>query len=231
MGARMRYAGRRTALAAITMLGTQACAPAWDSGRMLFEPGVRERAAPTLETMEFPSRYLESRTQELARRSPTWRAGMDSLRATGFWVVVGTPAEIRETVPGLGGYGARHLGEVVPVRDASGRLVGAVVTVDVELLRRLSAEAGLTAAEMDGDVDRILIHELYGHVLPLAWTRQILGGCPDPAPGEPAESSCAIQRENLIRSELGLEPRLAYDLSGLNLGRAKRSGGARGAGR
>jgi hypothetical protein len=230
MGARTRYAGRRAALVAVTVIGTQACATAWDSG-MLFEPEGRARTAAVTETVEFPSRYLESRTQELARRSPTWRAGMDSLRATGFWVVVGTPAEIRATVPGLEAYSARHLGEVVPVRDATGRLVGAVVTVDVDLVRRLSAQAGLTEAEMDGDVDRILIHELYGHVLPLAWTREIPGGCPDPAPGEPATSSCAILRENLIRTELGLEPRLAYDLSGLNLGRVKAQAGARGAAR
>ena len=117
-------------------------------------------------------------------------------------------------------YDARHLGEVIPIRDETGGITGAIVTVDLPQLGALLKEAGLGERELAGDVDRILFHELYGHVVPLAATRQISGGCPDPAPGEPALSSCAIVRENRIRSELGLAPRTTYDLSGLAVGAA-----------
>ena len=163
---------------------------------------------------------LQARMAALARQSPTWRAGLDSLRASGFEVVIAAPAQVRAELPGMGRYDARHLGEVIPIRDSAGTITGAVVTVDLPQLGALALEAGLGAAELAGDVDRILIHEVYGHVVPLAASRQISGGCPDPSPGESALTSCAIVRENRIRSELGLAPRTTYDLSGLALGAA-----------
>src|SRR5690606_14531350 len=104
-------------------------------------------------------------------------------------------------------------------RDRSGEIVGAVVTVDVPRLARLYRLTGLPDEMLEMDIDRILIHEIYGHELPLSQTRTILGGCPDPKPGALAESSCAIRRENKIRDELGLEPRVTYDLRGLSIGR------------
>ena len=163
---------------------------------------------------------LRQRVGALAGQSPTWRAGLDSLRASGFEVVIAAPAQVRAELPGMAGYDARHLGEVIPLRDAAGTITGAVVTVDLPQLGALAKEAGLGAGEVAGDVDRILIHEVYGHVVPLAASRQISGGCPDPSPGESALTSCAIIRENRIRAELGLPPRTSYDLSGLALGAA-----------
>jgi hypothetical protein len=207
--------------AAALALTIQGCAAARDTEpyRPALQPAER-LAVGGNESLRIEHPVLAARSNDLSRRSPTWRAALDSIRATGFHVVIGTPADIRRAVPGLEHYRARHLGEVVPMRDGEGALIGAIVTIDLELVERLGKRAGLTRSEMECDVDRILVHEVYGHVLPLARTREIAGGCPDPAAGEPAASSCAIVRENVIRAELGLDARVAYDLSGLSLGRA-----------
>jgi hypothetical protein len=206
--------------ALLAVFAVHGCAAAWDAPTSPpeQEPRLARGAGDTPLHVQNP--FLERRTHEIARRSATWRAAMDTLSGTRFWVVVGTPADIRRSVPGLENYRSRHLGEVVPLRDDEGALLGAIVTIDLELLEQLGARTGVTRAELEADVDRILVHEIYGHVVPLAWNRTIAGGCPDPAPGAPAESSCAMLRENRIRAELGMQPRLAYDLSGLSVGRA-----------
>lgn len=162
---------------------------------------------------------LAARMDALERRSAIWRAGMDSIHATGFFVLVAGPAAVRSMVRGLEHYSPQHLGEVIPLRDENGEIAGAVVTIDLPRLERLWRRTDLPRSAFEADVDRILIHEIYGHVVPLAASRSIEGGCPDPQPGQPAWTSCAIRRENVIRDELGLEPRVAYDLTGLAIGR------------
>jgi hypothetical protein len=163
---------------------------------------------------------LAQALRRVAERSSTWRAGLDTLAASGFLVLVTVPERAERLVPALIGYEPMHIGEVIPMRAEGGRLVGAVVTVDVMLLQRLALESGVPLSVALADVERVLIHEIYGHVVPLAQSRTLAGGCPDPGPGEAAESSCAIVRENRIRGELGLAPRTGYDLSDLALGRA-----------
>ena len=161
---------------------------------------------------------LAERTRSLALRSASWAAGLDSLEATGFRVLVSLPEQAPRLVPALAGYEPQHLGEVIPLRDNEGALIGAVVTVDVAALERMAARLGAQAGVVASDAERILIHEIYGHVVPLARTRRLADGCPDPSPGEPATASCAIVRENLVRAELGLPARERYDLSALTLG-------------
>ncbi|HEX7050595.1 MAG TPA: hypothetical protein VF188_10370 [Longimicrobiales bacterium] len=187
------------------------------SGGTEREWGMRAPAAASVIEVETP--LLAARMAALSRRSPTWRAGLDSVRASGFRVVVTEPARARR-VSGLEDYRPRYIGEVIPLRNAAGEVTGAVVVVDVVRLRKLTEAAGLSAAVMAGDVDRILIHEVYGHVVPLSQSRRLSGGCPDPRPGQPPESSCAIRRENRIRAELGLERRTSYDIRGLAVGRS-----------
>jgi hypothetical protein len=156
---------------------------------------------------------------QLAAGSATWRAALDTLAAENFAVLVATPEEARRVFAEAALGGAGELGAVGVLRDAGGRIAGAVVLIDVPRLRRLCLKANEPLATLQGDVQRLLIHELYGHVVPLARSRTEAGGCPDPGPGEPAASSCAIVRENRIRAEMGLEPRRSYDLSGLAIGR------------
>jgi hypothetical protein len=216
----MRKAWRRTTLAMLAAGFTASAAGFVDNtvGR------IRSGGEEAVGAVRFLDPLLHQRVLGLTHRSATWRAGLDSLRATGFRVVVASPEQVRAELPGMASYDALHLGEVVPLRDAEGGIVGAVVTIDLPRLRALAAQARVREEVLLGDVDRILIHEIYGHVLPLAETRRISGGCPDPGPSDPPTSSCAIVRENRIRVELGLPERLTYDLRGLALGAALEGG-------
>lgn len=209
-----------------TVVPVVACAQAQPNGAR--EPAPAVRGAPvespdTVGSIEVLDDLMAERMRGLARDSRTWRAAMDTLRGTGFRVVIGSPADVRQGVDGLADHHARHFGEVVPLRDDAGEIIGAAVVIDVARVRRLAERGGLSDAVVARDVDRILIHEVYGHVVPLSQTRRISGGCPDPRVGEPPWSSCAIRRENRIRAELGLEPRTAYDITGLAVGRYLRA--------
>ncbi|MBI4519660.1 MAG: hypothetical protein HY701_02390, partial [Gemmatimonadetes bacterium] len=202
MGRKVGRRGRALALVALLPMGwTCARAPhaPHDASprRADFRPGV----------LRVTNELLADRLVSLAKRSPTWRAAMDSLAATGFQVLVMDAGQAPRILPALRDYEPDHVGEVIPLRNPLGAMIGAAVTVDLARLRRLVDTAALPRRVLEMDIDRILIHELYGHVLPLARARRLEGGCPDPAPGEPASSSCAIERENVIRAELGMERR------------------------
>lgn len=219
MGSSMLGPGR--GVAACVIFGAVMLLSCAHAGRTHVPPGPLAPAPPAHDgNVRIVDPLLRERLTSLGRRSATWRAAMDSLRATGFEVVIAQPKQIRAEVPGLEHYAAQHLGEVLPLRNPQGEMSGAVVTVDLPRLRGLWQRTGLPRSVLAADIDRILIHEVYGHVLPLAQTRRLSGGCPDPGPGEPASSSCAIRRENKIRAELGLERRTTYDLRGLATGRA-----------
>lgn len=189
---------------------------------------LKHPAAETKEQTRTPAHYdflqaleplFRERVLALAERSSTWRAALDTLETSDFRVVIGRPDQIRRRIPGMEYYHASHLGEVIPRRGPEGDYSSAVIMIDLARLRAMWRLTGLPRTALLRDIDRILIHELYGHVVPLARTRELAGGCPDPGPREPARSSCAIVRENRVRAELGIEPRTAYDLSGLVTGR------------
>jgi hypothetical protein len=65
-------------------------------------------------------------------------------------------------------------------------------------------------ATFDAAVDAVIIHEVWGHLVPVARYGAELGRCDDPRAGEPDEESCVMQREAMVRRELGLAPRAGY---------------------
>jgi hypothetical protein len=69
------------------------------------------------------------------------------------------------------------------------------------------------------DLDRILVHEIYGHAVPYLLAGDLSGRCADPQPQERAVDACSIQRENAVRAQLGLGRRVDYGLGDLNLSR------------
>jgi hypothetical protein len=97
-----------------------------------------------------------------------------------------------------------------------------VVVVNLSLIQRIHNERLTVARELDADLDRILVHEVYGHAIPYLLAGNLSGRCPDPEPGERAPDACSIQRENAVRAELGLGRRQDHGLSSLALARARR---------
>jgi len=80
--------------------------------------------------------------------------------------------------------------------------------------------SGSPARDYTGDLERILIHEIYGHAVPWLLAGHVRGRCADPVEGEDPASACSMVRENAVRVEAGFGRRADYALSGLALGRA-----------
>jgi hypothetical protein len=93
-------------------------------------------------------------------------------------------------------------------RSAPARLLRRLDSDDLPV-RRTRDAFDAAVAEV---IDDILIHEVWGHVVPVAERRHDSARCPDPEPDQDPLTSCVIQRENLIRAELGLMPTAQYGI-------------------
>jgi hypothetical protein len=103
--------------------------------------------------------------------------------------------------------------------DRPDEVSGAIVRIEVTRLRaiaerRIAAMGGgptsAVEAELARILDDILIHEIWGHLVPVGQAEHMRGHCPDPAPGDDALDSCVLKRENGLRLELGLEAKRDY---------------------
>ena len=175
--------------------------------------------APLLTTK---TRILAS-LERIARGSKLWRSEIEALRSTGRRIVVVTPDEVvfvnRKAVDFYRPFKEGVLAEVSPV-VVEGAIRTVVVVVNLALLDRAHDRLNSLPAERDVDLDRILVHEVYGHAFPYLRAGDVSGRCADPAPGERAVTACSIVRENAVREELGFERRTDYGLNGLLLSRS-----------
>jgi hypothetical protein len=137
---------------------------------------------------------------------------MRAVRATGRRAILITPDAMKTPID------PRTLAEVYPMVDDEQRLDTVVVVVNLELLQRLSG-LPVKAPDFEEDLDRILAHEIYGHAIPYLLAGSLSGKCADPAAGQAASASCAVQRENVVRREMRLGQRFEYGLESLALAR------------
>jgi hypothetical protein len=171
--------------------------------------------------------YLASRLDSLEARSPHFAAALERLRSAPFPVLVGTPEQVAGVTPWgrLLSYRFRpaRVGEFAAVAASDGERVGAMyVSISLERLaaraarRGRSARGGTDPEELEAffaeHVDAVLIHEIWGHVVPIADSGRLDSHCEDPHPGQDPLGSCVMQRENDLRREMGLEPRTTYPL-------------------
>jgi len=153
--------------------------------------------------------------------SAAWREALADLVRTGRRAIIVTPDKVRVTdaegrpeKP----FDPTVLAEVQPIPDAHHRVNTVIVIVNVELLETLHAR-NWRMFDLDADLDRILAHEVYGHAIPYLLSGHLSARCADPAPGQRPADACAIQRENQVRSQLGLGRRVDSGLNGLALAR------------
>lgn len=169
---------------------------------------------------------LRSSLTRIAEGSALWRDAMASLRRNGRQAVILTPDQVVVTdEPGSvakDAFDPTVLAEVAPVPRADSRVDVVLVVINLPLLEESHRNAGSVPSEFEADLDRILVHEIYGHAVPYLLAGHLSGRCADPAPGERARSACSIQRENAVRAELGLGRRTSYGLDDLNLARRTR---------
>ena len=155
--------------------------------------------------------------------SPRWRDALHAVAETGRRVVLLTPEKVRVRNADGGGDAAFDpdvIAEVQPMADDWSRIDTVVVVINLPLLDKLYTDA--TMRDLEADLDRILAHEVYGHAVPYLLAGHLSGKCADPLPGQRATESCAITRENAIRSELRLGQRRDYGLDGLAVARRHR---------
>jgi hypothetical protein len=168
---------------------------------------------------------LRASLERIAAGSALWRDAVETVRQSGRQVIVATSDQV-VVADALDG-GAREafdpseLAAVAPVPYRTSQVRVVLVVVNLVLLEEIHRRRLSVPNEFYADLDRILVHEVYGHALPYLLTGDLSGRCADPLPRQRAVDACSIQRENAVRAELGLGRRTDYGLSGLRLPRGR----------
>jgi len=163
---------------------------------------------------------LRDALERIERGSAAWRTAMAALAATGRRAIVLTPEQVIVQDAGTGSvtvFDQSSVAEVSPVADQHGNVSSVLVVINVGRIQQLHDLRGSLPGEFHADLDRVIAHEVYGHAVPYLAAGHLSGRCSDPERGQPAAQSCAIQRENVVRAELGLGRRTDAALGGLIL--------------
>ncbi len=182
-------------------------------------PGAPQAGAgsPLLVT----NRILEASLRRISRGSSLWREAIETIRKTGRRALIATPADVTmldERRPKeRRGFDAGLLAEALPIIREDSRIATVVVVVNLPLVQEVHDARLSVPRDFESDLDRILVHEIYGHAVPYLLAGDSSGRCADPAPGERASDACSIRRENAVRAELGLGRRGDDGVSSLAL--------------
>jgi hypothetical protein len=166
---------------------------------------------------------LRASLERIHRGSARWRAEIDRAAATGRRIVVLTADQVvvadSGTADDVQAFDSGSLAEVSVILGEGSRIDAVLVAVNLRLLDETHRRLGLPWSQRDADLDRILVHEVYGHALPYIVAGHTSGRCADPREGQRAADACAIKRENAVRAELGLGRRADSGLLSLALAR------------
>jgi hypothetical protein len=173
---------------------------------------------------ETDSPILQASLDRIARGSALWREATDAVRLGGRRIVLITPygstpwasKSVRRSV-----FAGAHLAEAVPLLRSDARVSVVLIFVNLPLIQDAHNVRFSAPLHFESDLDRILVHEIYGHAIPYLRAGDLSGQCADPRRNEPPAAACAIQRENAVRSELGLGQRADRGLSSLSLGHGR----------
>lgn len=169
---------------------------------------------------------LHARLDTIGRRSGLWRAALQALHGTGRRVVVLTPDQVSvaETPADLqrDRFDEGVVAAAAPLPEQGTRVRTVLVVINLPLLERLHGRRNSLPGELYVDLDRLLVHEVYGHAFPYLIAGDLSGRCADPVRGQAPVDACAISRENAVREELGLGRRTTYGLQDLLLTFASR---------
>jgi hypothetical protein len=180
--------------------------------------GAPSLRSPLLTT----DRVLQASLARISRGSALWRQAMAAVGKTGRHVLVVTPADV-SMVEGRNGrariaFDPDVLAEAVPLFIGDSEIISTVVVVvNLRLVQQIHDARISVLRDFEADLDRILVHEVYGHAVPYLLAGDISGQCTDPKKGESAADACSIRRENTVRVELGLGRRADQGLYSLAL--------------
>jgi hypothetical protein len=167
------------------------------------------------------STELSAAVDRIAARSALWRDAMRSLSRLERHALLLTPDQVVVSEgPAAGAtdaFDASTLAEVSPVLKPDGGVDVVLVVVNVDLLSSLHRRLGSSRADFEADLERVLIHEVYGHAVPYLFAGSAAGRCADPTRGERSVDACSVRRENAVRAQAGLGERTDYTFGGLVL--------------
>ena len=145
---------------------------------------------------------LAEHIAQIAQKSPTFRAAWEKLQSSGVPISIGTDAQLRPELPSWYRNHPRNWAGVTVARGGEGDLSSAVVALSVNAMKQIAEDAVYTGNDyLTGELDRVLIHEIYGHLVPVVEAHDMAKGCPDAVrPGE--SQSCVSVREAVIAAEL-----------------------------
>ncbi|MGE0392504.1 MAG: hypothetical protein AB7I25_02525 [Vicinamibacterales bacterium] len=186
-------------------------------------PALADGAMHTDPVIQAKDRLLLARLEAIQRRSPLWREAIEQLRASRRQVIVATPDQVivkdSPDAPTGERFDPTVIAAAAPVPGPGNRFDTVLVVVNLPLLQALYHQSMAPPSGLHGDIDRILIHEVYGHAVPYLLAGDHSGRCADPAPGERATDACSVKRENAVRGELRLGRRSSYGLEDLTVTR------------
>jgi hypothetical protein len=177
------------------------------------------QSAPLLTT----NSTLLASLNRISKGSALWREAIADVRRNARRVLVVTPGEVMvaegERNQAGRSFDPSALAGAFPVADEDSRVSLVVVVVNLRLIRSNHDSQMSVMRQFEADLDRILVHEIYGHALPYLLAGDLSGKCADPGPEEAARDACSIRRENAVRAELGLGRRDDRGLYSLALAR------------
>jgi hypothetical protein len=177
-------------------------------------PSVR---SPLLTT----NRTFLASLNRISRGSSLWREAIEAVGQARRRVLVVTPEEVQITDASRerqrDGFDSGILAEAIPIVAENSQVRVVVVVVNLRLVRQAHDDRLSVPREFEADLDRVLVHEVYGHAVPYLLAGDMSGRCADPKKGENPSEACSIRRENAVRSELGLGRRDDGGLSSLTL--------------
>ena len=118
--------------------------------------------------------------QRIWRGSPLWREAVTNVRKTGRYVLVATPGDVTLTDRNQSKqtFDPQVLGEAFPVLDNDARIQVVVVVVNLRLVQESHDARVSVRRDFDADLDRIVVHEVYGHAVPYLLAGNLLGDVP-----------------------------------------------------
>jgi hypothetical protein len=159
------------------------------------------QTAPQSGSVEVLSTELAQHIVDIAEKSPTFRAAWERIAEAGVPISIGTDAQLRDELPSWYRNNPRNWAGVTVAKGAEGSLSSVVVALSVDAMKQIADGAAYMGDYFTGELDRVLIHEIYGHVVPVVEARDMSKGCPD-AVEEGETQSCVAKREAQIAAEI-----------------------------
>ena len=192
--------------------------PQTAQGQTVQEPAPIPRFESPLATT---NRTVLASLERISRGSVLWREAVEAVRKTGRRVFVVTPADVTinkgNQDRGREAFDPGVLAETFPIVAGDSQIPQVVIVVNLRLVQETHDNRLSVPRDFEADLDRILVHEIYGHAVPYLLAGNLTGRCADPQRGESASGACSIRRENAVRAELGLGRREDHGLSSLAL--------------